>query len=159
MMNKPIQLARALAERFVEIREREQAVVAELTAYRELVDLSPCPMVLSTKDGVIVYVNRSYREMLEVELESVVVNGWHNYVADRDRQRVIDLWQKAVKEGQTEIISTVIFKTPKGELPVYWKARLMEGNGYAIAIYHPGCQFLSTQTGQEVIRCAGCSVA
>lgn len=156
----PNQLAHALAERFVEIREREQIVAAELTAFKELVDLSPCPMVLSTKDGVIVYVNQSYLDMLGVPLESVVVNGWHNLVADHDRERVVKLWQDAVREGRSEVISTVTFKTPEGELLAYWKARLLPGNGYAIAVYHPGCRFLKTPTGQKVLsQCSGCSEA
>ena len=151
----PMHLAHALAARFSEIREREAIVAAELVAYKELVDLSPCPMALSTKDGVIVYVNRSYREMLGVELEDAVVNGWHTLVAEHDLERVKSIWQNTIASGQEEVISYVVFKTPKfGEMTVYWKARLLPANGYAIAIYHPGCKFLETETGQTVVtRC------
>lgn len=149
----PHQLARQLAERFVEIREREKAVEAELAAYKELVDLSPCPKALSTRDGVIIYVNQSYLEMLGVPLESVVVNGWHNLVADHDRERIVNLWRRVVEDKRSEIVSYVVFNTKEGELKVYWKAKLMRNNGYAIAIYHPGCKFLATRLGISIQAC------
>lgn len=155
----PQQLAQQLAERFAEIREREKVVSAELAAYRELVDLSPCPMALATRDGVVIYVNRSYLEMLSVPLEAVVVNGWHALVADCDRDRIISIWQHVIAEKLSEVVGYVVFKTAQGELKVYWKARHMEGNGYAIVFYHPGCKFFMAQLDKEILaQCANCEV-
>jgi PAS domain S-box-containing protein len=154
----PRQLASALAERFAEIREREEAVSLELVAYKELLDLSPCPMCLSTQDGLIVYVNRSYQEMLGVTLEQVVVNGWHDLIADRDRARVVKIWEDTVREGKSEIVSYVVFKGAQGEITAYWRARLLEGNGYAIAVYHPGCKFLETVSGTKIVEQCNCGV-
>jgi PAS domain S-box-containing protein len=153
-----VQIAQALAARFIELRDRENAIAEELTAYKELVDFSPCPMMLTTKDGVVVYVNKSYCAMLGVRAEDVVVNGWYRLVAKRDLDRVKTGWEEAVRAGMQDVASHVVFDLPgKGEMVVYWKAKMLRDNGYAIVLYHPSCRFLETDpSGNLPVKPCGC---
>lgn len=134
-----VQLARRLAERFAALREREEAIAAELLAYQALLDLAPCPMVLATREGEVVYVNRAYCELLSVTLDDVAVNGWINRVVPEDRERVQALWQQVTSKGLPHVFDTITFDTKNGPLRLFWQAVLLGEQGYAAVIYHPGC--------------------
>jgi PAS domain S-box-containing protein len=135
----PKQLARQLAERFTELREREAAIAAELNAYQALLDLAPCPMVLTTCEGAVVYVNRAYCEMLSTTLEEAAVNGWLQKVVAEDRERVWTAWQRVVSNKEVRIFDNITFETKSGPLKLFWQAVLLAQNGYAAVLYHPGC--------------------
>jgi PAS domain S-box-containing protein len=135
----PRQLAHKLAERFAELRDREQTVAAELSAYKALLDLAPCPMVLFTREGAVVYANQAYCNMLSTTLEEIAVNGWLNKVVPEDRERIWTVWQQFISKQAERTLGTVTFAAKNGPLTLTWQAVLLEQNGYAAVLYHPGC--------------------
>ena len=51
-------------------------------------------------EGDFVWVNRKYLRMTGRAPDEVKGSGWINTIAHRDRERVVDAWDKAIEEGR-----------------------------------------------------------
>ena len=138
----PQKLAHALAERFAAFRTREDEISAELRTYKAMLDVVPCPMALMTRDGLAEYVNPAYCQMLGVTLEQIVADGWHNVVAEEDRERTVGIWKEVVDNNIANYAAWSILRTPAGSITAYWRSTLLPNGSFAIAIFHPQCAFL-----------------
>lgn len=149
----PEQVAHMLAERFVAFRDREKSLVAELRTYKAVFDVTPCPMLLATADGLVAYANPSVCVLLNTALPNLAVEGWFSYVADADAPRLKEQWAWIVKDKIPYFSATVTLKADKGPLTIVWRATRLPDGGFTVAMLHPDCA-LSKLAVEAAARCA-----
>ncbi len=140
MAGMPDKIAHALAEKFAAFRDRENQLLDELVRYKAVLDVVPCPMVLTDTTGKLVYANESYRRMLGVTLDEVADVGWHDSVMPDDLERITRLWDESVAAKLHQFEDWITYKKVGR---VFWRARRLPDGSYAAAIFHPACAFFA----------------
>lgn len=112
----PESLAKEIAQRFVQYRERIDEVTRQLVRYRAVADSCPLPMFVTDFDGRCLYVNKFYTELTGATLENAQYDGWKNFIHPDDRERVETAWTDACTSGALTHESTEQFLRPDGKV-------------------------------------------
>ena len=108
-------LAQALANRFVEHRDKMTEIEEQLRRYKALVDTCPVPVYAADKQGLCIYCNRLFCELTGAKLEQAQHMGWFDFVHPDQRQSVIKDWLYAVNMTK-ETERTIRFLRPDGKV-------------------------------------------
>ncbi|MDB6151662.1 MAG: Histidine kinase [Chthoniobacteraceae bacterium] len=86
-----------------ELRRRQILEQSE-ERYRVLVELSPQGVWFGRADGFITFCNQHWINLTGLSLEETEGDGWLRAIAQEDRERVLGVWQEAVRTGrETEV--------------------------------------------------------
>jgi PAS domain S-box-containing protein len=66
-----------------------------------LLDMQKQPIFESDETGSCIWVNDTYSTLISRCKEEILGNGWKNFVHEDDRERVVDEWNRAVKEERS----------------------------------------------------------
>jgi len=93
--------------------ERQRALLADS-------DLAYCEM---DTEGKCTWINRTYTRLVERSPSEILGHGWHNCVAQKERENVLKAWFDSVEEDR-ELSINFNFETPEGNL------RSVKGTSY-----------------------------
>lgn len=80
-----------------EKNEAQEALKASEMRFRTLTELLPVGVYLTDKDGKFLYTNQKWLEMAGLSADEALGDGWANALHPADREKIIRIWQKAVK--------------------------------------------------------------
>jgi len=70
------------------------------TRQKWIFDNRETPIFESDNDGKCVWANPAYLNLIKRDLNSILGHGWKNFIAEEDRNRVIQNWDLCVKDGR-----------------------------------------------------------
>jgi PAS domain S-box-containing protein len=66
-----------------------------------ILDKQQIPIFESDSEGMCVWANDAYLELLKRDSTEVMGNGWRNFIHQDDREKVVNEWENAVKENRS----------------------------------------------------------
>lgn len=96
MMPETRSIASALAERFVDYKDKIDDISAQLKRYKQIVDLCPLPTFLCDAEGRWVYANPCLLQLTHMTLVDVQYDGWQNIIDPAERAESVEAWNKYV---------------------------------------------------------------
>jgi PAS domain S-box-containing protein len=112
-----------------ELQQVNEELALQKEMYRTLSRVSPVGMFRTDLDGNVEYVNDKGLCLMGVSKESVIKRNWADLVAEEDRERIKEGWDRCVKE-QTNFVAECRFEHQNGK--DYWvlcQANLVNGGG------------------------------
>jgi len=85
--------------------ERQRALLSDS-------DLAHCEM---DSEGKCTWINRAYTRLVERIPSEILGHGWHNCIAQKEREHVLKAWFDSVEEDR-ELSINFNFETPNGDL-------------------------------------------
>jgi PAS domain S-box-containing protein len=131
-------LAFKLAESFAE----KNSKLAEL---RVVVDACPLATFIADADGVCLYVNAAYQELVGRPYRACLGMRWKNFVHEGDLNGAVDAWHQSVDTSEVYDYEYRIVR-PSGEVvPVHVRAQPLPSGGfvgYINATNPSNCKFI-----------------
>jgi len=93
----------------------EKEVMLSSERYKAIMADSTSAIFETDKSGRCVWVNRTYAKVTQRMPAELMGHGWVNAIAIKDREQLVENWEKAVRQDR-ELIQTFSFQTPTGEL-------------------------------------------
>jgi PAS domain S-box-containing protein len=117
----------------------------ELEKLRIIVDACPVATFISAMDGLCIYVNKSYQELVGRSYDDILGDGWHWLIHTDDRDEVTHKWNAAVNFADSYDQEYRVWRPDGTVIPVHCRAvKLPTGNyvGYINATDGRNCKFV-----------------
>jgi PAS domain S-box-containing protein len=66
-----------------------------------ILDKQQIPIFESDGEGMCIWANDAYLELLKRDSTEVMGNGWRNFIHQDDREKVVNEWENAIKENRS----------------------------------------------------------
>ncbi|QRM88233.1 PAS domain S-box protein [Lacinutrix sp. WUR7] len=96
-----------------ERKESEEKLINSEQLFRRLSSNAPVGIFQTNKDGACNYVNQEWIKYSGIPFDEALGLGWQNAIHPEDKDRVIDIWQKAISSG-TEYRTDLRFLNREG---------------------------------------------
>lgn len=87
-----------IAEQFVSYKERVNEVVDQLRQFKNVADICPLPVVLSSRSGLNIYVNLAYLNFLRCSSADLLGVGWKRFIDPKYVDAVSAQWSNFVTD-------------------------------------------------------------
>lgn len=119
--------------------ESQVTKITQLTEkmfYRQkwILDKSDSAVFESDSEGKCVWVNAKYLKLVKRDFGFVLGNGWRNVICPEDRDRVIQNWERCVKDGIDSEDTYYIVDSKGVKIKVFCAACRTEQYGYIGAL-------------------------
>jgi PAS domain-containing protein len=111
-------------------KETTEMLKTVTTRQQWILDMQESPIFESDSEGLCIWANEKYVNLICRNKEDLFGNGWKNFIHEDDRKRVIEEWESAVKEERSSQSNYRMVSKCGNVYEVECYAQKHKGNGY-----------------------------
>ena len=113
------------------VKEHTEMLKVLQSRQQWILDMQDTPIFENDSNGMCTWVNDAYANLVCRDKQELMGNGWRNFIHQDDRERVIDEWERAVREQRSSQSSFRMISRHNGRIyDVECYASKHKNNGY-----------------------------